>query len=120
MTELTYPSIPRRVIAALGAALAALCAAAIVVNLSGPDVRGCAAAAGRVMAARNYSIDAMRRIGPGRLPACRGLTAGEYRQAVADAYVIEYGRRLPSVPLSRDMPPPSFRALSAQTASLAH
>ncbi len=120
MTELTYPSFPRRALAVVGAVLAALCAVAIVVNRSGPDVRGCAAAAERVMAARNYSLDAMRRIGPGWVPACRGLGAADYRQAVADAYVIEYGRRLPDVSISRDIPPASFRALSAQSASRAN
>jgi hypothetical protein len=119
VTELTYPSFPRRALAAFGAVLAALSAVAIVVNKSGPDVRGCAAAAERVMAARNYSVGAMRRIGPGRVPACRGLSAGEYGQAVAYAYVIEY-RGLPDTSISRDMPPPWFRALSAQSASLAH
>jgi hypothetical protein len=120
VTELTYPNFPRRALAVLGAVLAALSAVAIVVNKSGPDVRGCAAAAERVMAARNYSVAAMARIEPGRVPACRGLSAAEYRQAVADAYGIEYGRRLPDVPVSRDFPPPSFRALSARSASLGH
>jgi hypothetical protein len=120
VSDLTYPRFPRRALAALGAVLTALCAVAIVVNKSGPDVRGCAAAAERVMAARNFSVDAMTRIGPGRVAACRGLSAGEYRQAVADAYGIEYERRLPDTPVSRDIPPPSFRALSARSASLGH
>jgi hypothetical protein len=120
MSELTYPGFPRRAFAAFGAVLAALCAAAIVVNKSGPDVPGCAAAAERVMAARNLSVGATARLGPGRLPACRGLSAAEYRQAVADAYVIAYRHRLPDVPVSRDIPPPSFRALSARSASLGH
>jgi hypothetical protein len=116
VTDLTYPSFPRRALVAIGAALVALCAVAIVVNRSGPDARTCAAAAEHVMAARNYSIDAMTRIGPGPVPDCHGLTAGQYGQAVADAYLIEYGRRLPSTSISGDAPPASFRALSAQAA----
>ena len=117
MTDLTYPSFPRKALVAVAAALFALCAVAIVVNRSGPDVRMCAAAAEHVMAARNYSIDEMTRIGPSRLPACHGLTAGQYGDAVADAYLIEYGRRLPSTSISRDIPPASFRARSALAAS---
>jgi len=112
-----FPSFPWRAFAALGAVLAALCCAAIVVNESGPDVHGCAGAAARVMAAHDYSADAMARLGPGRVAGCRGLSAGEYGRAVADAYVIVYGRRLPDVPVSRGIPPPSFRALSARSAS---
>jgi hypothetical protein len=112
-----FPSFPWRAFIALGAVLAALCGVAIVVNESGPDVHGCAATAARVMAAHDYSADVMARLGPGRVPGCRGLSADEYGQAVADAYVIEYGRRLPDVPVSRGVPPPSFRALSARSAS---
>jgi hypothetical protein len=117
VTDLTYPSFPRKALVAVGAALFALCAVAIVVNRSGPDMRKCAAAVEHVMAARNYSIDAMTRIGPSRVPACHGLTDGQYGQAVADAYLIEYGRRLPSTSISRDIPPASFRARSALAAS---
>ncbi len=72
MTDLTYPSFPRRTLVAIGVALVALSAVAIVVNRSGPDARGCAAAAAHVMAARNYSIDAMTRIGPDRVPPVTG------------------------------------------------
>lgn len=113
----TFPEFPWRGFAALGVVLATLCGVAIVVNESGPDVHGCAAAAARVMAAHDYSADAMARLGPGRVPGCRGLSAGQYGQAVADAYVIEFGWRLPDVPVSRGVPPPSFRALSARSAS---
>ena len=102
---------------ALGAALAALCAFAIVVNQSGPDVRGCAVAAARVMTARNYSIAALKRLGAERVPNCRGLTAAQFGRAVESAYQIEFGLRLPDVSNSRDVPPASFRAKSAQTAS---
>ncbi len=116
MTELTYPAFPRKALVAIGAALVALCAVALVINGSGPDERGCAIAAERVMAARNYSVFTMSRMGPDRLPACRGLTAGQYGQAVADGYRLEYGGRLPSASIARNVPPPSFRALSAQTA----
>jgi sugar phosphate isomerase/epimerase len=119
VTELTYPAFPRKALAALGAALVALCAIAMVVNRSGPDERGCAVAAAHVMTARNYSIAAMKRIGADRVPHCRGLTAGQFGQAVASAYAIEFGRRLPDASNSRDMPPASFRARSARAASLA-
>jgi hypothetical protein len=117
VTELTYPAFPRRALGAFGAVLVALCGVAIAVNRSGPDVPGCAAAAARVMTARNYSVPAMTRLGPGRVAGCGGLTTGQYAQAVADAYVIDYGRRLPHAPVSGNVPPASFRALSAQTAS---
>lgn len=117
MTELTYPAFPRRPLAALGAALVALSAVAVVVNRNGPDVPRCTAAAARVMTTRNYSIAAMARLGPGRVPDCHGLTSGQYAQAVAGAYGIDYGRTLPHAPISGNVPPASFRALSALTES---
>jgi hypothetical protein len=49
---------------------------------------------------------------------CRGLTAAEFGSAVQHAYQIEFGRRLPDVSSSRNMPPASFRAKSAQAAAL--
>ena len=116
MTDLTYPVFPRRALVAIGAALFALCVVAIVINRSGPDMRKCAAAAEHVMAARNYSIDAMTRIGSNRVPACHGLTAGQYGEAVANAYLIEYGAAA-DTSISRDIPPASFRARSALAAS---
>ncbi|MGN6794710.1 MAG: hypothetical protein ACTHJW_20180, partial [Streptosporangiaceae bacterium] len=82
MTELTYPAFPRKALLVLGAALLALCAFAVVVNQSGPDARGCAVAAARVMTARNSSVAAMKRIGPERVPDCRGLTTSQFGQAV--------------------------------------
>jgi hypothetical protein len=119
VTELTYPAFPRKALVALGAALVALCAVAMVVNRSGPDERGCAVAAAHVMTARNYSIAAMKRIGADRVANCRGLTGGQFGRAVASAYAIEFSRRLPDASNSRDMPPASFRARSARAASLA-
>jgi hypothetical protein len=117
VTELTYPAFPKRALVAAGAALVVLCAVAVVVNRSGPDVRACTGAAARMMSARNYSVAAMTRLGPGRVPACRGLSAGQYARAVGDAYAADYARTLPRAPASAEGPSPSFRALSAQTAS---
>jgi len=116
VTELTYPAFPRKALLALGAAVLALSAVAVVVNRSGPDANGCAVAVARVMTARNYSIAAMKRIGAERVPDCRGLTQGEFGDAVGRAYQIEFGKRLLGVSNSRDFA--SFRAKSAQAASL--
>ena len=118
MTELTYPAFPRKALVAFGAAIAALGAVAVVVNQSGPDARACAVGAARVMTARNYSIAAMKRQGAEHVPHCQGLTAAEFGSAVQHAYQIEFGRRLPDVSSSRNMPPASFRAKSAQAAAL--
>jgi hypothetical protein len=118
VTELTYPAFPRKALLALGAALVALCGVAVAVNQSGPDARGCAVAAARLMTARNYSITAMNRIGAERVPACRRLTAAEFATAVGRAYQIEFGRRLPSTSNSRDSELASFRSKSAQSAAL--
>ncbi len=114
MNELTYPSFPKRAFAVAGAVVLVLIAAAIVVNESGPSVPGCARAARHVMTRRDYSLDRMRLNGPGSVPACRGLTAGQFADAVVIAYQAEYGRFLPRVPITRDLPPPSYKALSAQ------
>ena len=116
MTELTYPSFPRRGFLAIGAVVLALVTAAIVVNQSGEDLRACAVAAERVMAARNYSVAMMELIGPGAVRACHGLTALQYDEAVLAAYRIEYGGRLPASSITDDTPPPAFRARSAQEA----
>jgi hypothetical protein len=118
VTELTYPTFPRKALFALGAALATLGVVAVVINHSGPDARACSVAAAHVMTARNYSIAAMKKQGPEHLPVCRGLTAAQFGSAVDHAYQIEFGRRLPDASISRDMPPASFRAKSAQAAAL--
>jgi len=114
MTELTYPSFPRRVFAVGGAVVLAAIVAAIVGNESGPTVPGCASAARLVMARHDYSPDLMRLDGPGSVPACRGLTAGQFTDAVVIAYQAEYGRFLPRVPITHNLPPASYKALSAQ------
>jgi hypothetical protein len=119
VTELNYPAFPRKAILAIGAALVPLCAVGVVVNQSGPDARGCAVAIARVMTARNYSIAAMKRQGPGQVPRCGGLTAAQFSSAVERAYQIEFGGQLPDAANSRDVPPASFRAKSAQAAALA-
>jgi len=117
VTELSYPAFPRKALVALGAALAALCGAAVVVNQSGPDPRACAVGAAHVMTARNYSIAEMKRQGTEHVPHCRGLTAAQFGSAVEHAYQIEFARRLPHASSSRNMPPASFRAKSAQAAA---
>ena len=115
MTCPAYPSFPRRALLTIGAALAALATAAIVVNQSGPSVRDCAVAAERVMATRNYSAAMMETMGLGAVRACDRLTAAQFRQAIGDAYQIEFGSRLAHVSIIGDVPPPTFRALSAQS-----
>jgi hypothetical protein len=114
MTELTYPSFPKRFFAVAGAVVLVLIVAAIVMNESGPTVPGCARAARHVMARRSYSPDLMRLDGPGSVPDCRGLTAGQFAAAVVIAYQAEYGRFLPRVSIIHSLPPPSYKALSAQ------
>ena len=118
MTELTYPAFPRKALVALGAALATLGAVAVVINQSGPDARACSVAAAHVMTARNYSVAAMKRQGSEHVPHCRGLSAAQFGSAVERAYRIEFARRLPDASISRDIPPASFRAKSAQAAAL--
>ncbi len=114
MTELTYPSFPKRVFAVAGAVVLAAIIAAIVSNESGPTVPGCARAARHVMARHDYSPDLMRLDGPASVPACRGLSAGQFADAVVIAYQAEYGRFLARVPITHSLPPPSYKALSAQ------
>ena len=97
----------------------ALAAGALVINESGPDVHRCAVAAEHAMAAHDYSLSAMRAGGPGRLPACRGLSAAQYGQAVLDGYQLEFGGILPRSPAPRDLPPPGYRARSAHDAARA-
>jgi hypothetical protein len=118
VTELTYPTFPRKALIALGAALTALGAVAVVINQNGPDARACSVAAAHVMTARNYSIAAMERQGSEHVPHCRGLSAAQFGPAVEHAYQIEFARRLPDASISRDIPPASFRAKSAQAAAL--
>ena len=113
MTELSYPAFPRRLFLAAGAVVLALMAAAVVVNKSGPSVRACAHAAERVMAKRNYSVVMMELAGPRSVPACRGLSADQYSQALRDTYRIEYGGLLARSPASYAVPPPSYKAASA-------
>ncbi len=119
MTELSYPAFPGRAFLAAGTVLLVLVAAAIVVNKNGPSVSACAAAAERVMVARNYSVEMMELAGPGSVPACRGLTVDQYAQALLDTYRIEYGRLLPRTPVRYDLPPPSYKARSANDTSRA-
>ena len=114
MTELTYPSFPKRAFAVAGAVVLVLIAAAIVANETGPSVQGCARAARHVMVRRDYSPDDMQLNGPGSVPACRGLTAGQFQAAVVIAYQAEYGRFRPRMSLTHNLPPPSYKALSAQ------
>lgn len=124
MSELSYPSFPRRAFLAAGAALLALSVIAVVVNegagaRAGPSLLSCAVAAGRVMVARNYSVAVMELTGPDSVPACHGLTARQFARALSRTYEIEYGGHLPAEPVSYNMPPPAFKALSARSLSRA-
>ncbi len=117
MTDLRYPAFPRRAFLAVGTALIALMAVAIIVNRSGPSVGACAHAAERVMVAREYSVETMELTGQGSVPACRGLSAAQYVQALLDTYQIEYGRLLPGSSVNYAIPPPSYKARSAGSES---
>lgn len=117
LTDLTYPAFPKRAFLAAGAVLLALMAVAVMVNKSTPTVHGCAVAAERVMAARNYSARQMGLLGPGSVRACRGLTVGQFDQALLDTYQIEYGRHLPKASITYAEPPPAFKTISAQAKS---
>jgi len=115
MTDLSYPSFPVRPLLAIGLALLGLGAAAIALNRSGPDAAACATAAARVMAARDATIGAMERAGAASVPACRGLTPGQYAGAVDRADLIDYGAGLPAAPLPAQLPPPAYRARRARS-----
>jgi hypothetical protein len=115
MTDLSYPAFPRRLFLAAGLVVLGLMAAAVVVNGSGPSVRACAHAAARVMASRNYSVAMMELAGAGSVPTCRGLSADQYGQALLDTYRIQYGRLLARSPVSYDVPPPAYKAASANS-----
>ena len=92
-------------------------AVAFVVNRSEPTVQACARAAERVMVARQYSVGMMELAGRRSVPACRGLSYGQYVQALLDTYQIEYGRLLAKVPNNYAVPPPSYKARSALSES---
>jgi hypothetical protein len=117
--ELSYPRFPSRLFVLAGALVAVLIATAFALqdNRSRPHVHACAVAAERVMVTRNYSAEVMGLIGPDPIAACHGLSSGQYAQALADTYRIEYGRFLSRVPLSHEVPPPAFKSLSAQSAA---
>jgi len=115
MTDLSYPGFPVRPLLGVGLALLGLGAAAIAVNRSGPDAAACAAAATRVMAARDATVAAMDRAGAASIPACRGLTPSEFASAVDRANLIEYGTGLPTTPLPAQLPPPAYRARRARS-----
>lgn len=121
-TSISYPSFPRRFLLMAVAVALVLAAGAIALNTTmldqrGDGVRACTVAAARIMAARGYSADMMQLTGPAAVRACRGLSARQYRRALAATYLIEYGGHLSREPLSRDLPPPSFRARSAHSAA---
>lgn len=110
MGELTYPEFPRRVFLLGGLVVLALIAAAVVVNLRGPSVAHCTAAARRQVAATG-------RISPARLRACDGLSTAQVTAALSTAYRAEYGRYLRGTPMTGDLPPASYRAASARAAA---
>jgi hypothetical protein len=117
--EMSNPRLSRRAAVALGTAAAALLTAAIVWNQASgdpppPDLHGCAVAAERVMTAQYYTITVMQIIGPRPIRACRGLTHAQYAEALSQTYVIEYGPLMSHQPLPRQMPPPSYKALSSR------
>jgi hypothetical protein len=119
VAEIIRPRLSRRALVALATAATTLLVAALAWNhASGvpapPDLHGCAVAAGRVMAAQNYTVTVMEFIGPHQIRACRQLTRAQYAQALSQTYVIEYGRIMSHQPLPREMPPPSYKALSSR------
>jgi hypothetical protein len=118
--SLSYPGVSRRLVIAAAAAILALAVVAVALNHQAgtrPDLRRCAAAAARVMGERGYSVALMQVRGPAAVRDCRRLTAGQYRHALAATYRIEFGGRLSHEPLSRNLPPASFRAASAAGAA---
>lgn len=119
VVEISRPRLSRRAVVALGTAAAVLLTAAIGWNQAAgdrqpPDLHGCAVAAERVMSAQNYTITVMQIIGPRPIRACAGLTHAQYADALSLTYVIEYGPLMSHQPLPRQMPPPSYKALSSR------
>ena len=107
-----YPAFPRRAFLLGGIVVLALIAAAVVVNLRGPSVARCTAAARREVAAHG-------RVGPEQPRACDGLSTAQVAAALTTAYRAEYGRYLRGVPMTGDLPPASYRAASARAAATA-
>ena len=115
MAELTYPKFPLRPLAAIGVVTVALGVGAILVNRSEPSISACATAAGRFMARHDFSLNQMRAAGSGPVPACHGLSAEQFGQALLDGYANEYGPSLPRAPIPRDVPPSNYKATSARS-----
>lgn len=58
---------------------------------SGLTIQGCAVAAEHIMVANSYSESELLGISPNDIPACKGLDANQYYQALTKAEEIEYG-----------------------------
>ncbi len=112
MTDLVYPAFPRRPFLLGGLVVLALIAIAVVVNLRGPSVARCTAAA-------RHEVASHGRVIPGQLRACDGLSSTEITAALTTAYRAEYSRYLRGAPITRDLPPAEYRARSAQAAAAA-
>lgn len=112
MADLTYPAFPRRAFVLGGLVVLALIAAAIVVNLRGPSLASCTAAARREVASHGL-------VRPGQPRACDGLSSAQVAAALTTAFRAEYGRYLRGTPITRDLPPASYRAASARSAAIA-
>ena len=110
MADLTYPAFPRRAFVLGGLVVAALIAAAVVVNLRGPSVARCAAAARHEVASHGL-------VRPGEPRACDGLSSAQVTAALTTAYRAEYGRYLRGTPMTGNLPSASYRAASARAAA---
>jgi hypothetical protein len=109
VTDLIYPAFPRRLFVVGGIVVLALIAAAVVVNLHGPNAGRCAATA-------KHEIASQGRVSTRWLRTCGGLSTRQITKALEIAYRAEYGRYLHGTPMVADLPPSSYRAASARAA----
>jgi hypothetical protein len=109
VTDLIYPAFPRRPFVVGGLVVLALIAAAVMVNLHGPNAGRCAASA-------KHEIASQGRVSAHWLRTCGGLSTRQITKALEIAYRAEYGRYLRGTPMIADLPPSSYRSASARAA----
>ena len=112
MGDLLYPEFPRRIFVVGAVVMLALIAAAVVINLRGPSVARCTAAALSQVSRSGW-------ISPAGLRACDGLSTAQITAAETTAYQAVYGKYLRGTPMTRDLPPASYRAASARAVTAA-